>query len=127
MTDATRRRVPSLANLKEGLDNRCRRGVTLKPEKELLLAVIDRAVLDYYGHSPTLQEEAQDWLFSDSDSAYEFSFTWICDYLQLDAFCVRQRITRLPLADSSAQSHRWLRIKALSAPRNHVDNNYMRA
>lgn len=55
---------------------------SLAPEKRLLVAIIQRAVIDYclpiQGHL-YLQREAKRWLFSTSNAPY--SLSWICEML----------------------------------------------
>ena len=53
------------------------------PERELLIATLERAVLDYYGPESTALGEAGDWLFGESDPALAFSFDWTCAHLEL--------------------------------------------
>jgi len=84
------------------------------PERELLIATLERAVLDYYGSDPLLRLEAEDWLFGDADSLEPFSFDWTCDHLRLNPFALRERIKHLHIPNDVAQAHRWIRTKVQS-------------
>lgn len=81
------------------------------PEKELLIAILDRAVLDYCGREGELHDKAKEWLFSDPDFENAFSFAAICDHLKLNPIAVRERIIKLNIPKNVSQSHRWLRSK----------------
>ncbi len=83
-------------------------------ERELLIATLDRAVLDFYGNSHEIKEEAKDWLFGESDPSIAFSFDWICDHLKLEPVSLRQRIKMLSIPANVSQAHRWLRSKVQS-------------
>ena len=84
------------------------------PERELLVATLDRAVLDYYGTDLLLRAEAEDWLFGESDPTEGFSFEWICDHLHLTSTALRKRILRLCIPANVSQAHRWIRTKVQS-------------
>ena len=84
------------------------------PERELLIATLDRAVLDYYGSEPIVLREAGEWLFGESDPAMEFSFEWTCAYLEIEPTALRDRIRQLAIPRNVSQAHRWLRTKVQS-------------
>lgn len=86
------------------------------PERELLLAVLDRCVLDYHGTNRKLKLAATEWLFeeADDDIHKEFSFPWICEFLGFDKSQLRECIQRLDLSGKAPQGHRWLRKKVKS-------------
>jgi hypothetical protein len=84
------------------------------PERELLIATLDRAVLDYYGTNRDVREEAEIWLFGDSDPSEAFSFSWVCDHLGLEPGGLQRRIGRLSIPRNVSQAHRWLRSKVQS-------------
>jgi hypothetical protein len=86
----------------------------MTPEQELLLATLDRAVLDYYGSELRALGEAGDWLFGKSDPAIAFSFEWTCAYLEAEPAALRDRIRQLCIPRDVAQAHRWLRSKVQS-------------
>mgnify|MGYP000955136856 CR=1 FL=1 len=87
------------------------RPILLSPEAELLLAILDRAVLDYYGNDETSEEEACDWLFGGSDPNVPFSLEWICDYLGLQSTNLRGHIRKICIPREVSQAHRWIRRK----------------
>jgi len=72
---------------------------TLEPEKRLMLAVLEDAVIcfqDYYsarcGQSKKLFDEAQQWIFAPSD--WVFGFENICSALGFDAEYIRTGLMR---------------------------------
>lgn len=88
---------------------------TGSPERRLILAILERAILDYVGNDAKEAEEAENWLFSDSgdcgnrdendaedvdDSLSEvdlpFSFPWVCQQLDLDACGISEQIRAMP-------------------------------
>ena len=50
------------------------------PERDLLLATLERAVLDYYGNSEQNRDDAAQWLFEE-EGEKAFSFNWVCAHL----------------------------------------------
>jgi len=75
--------------------------LTGTPERRLLLAVLERAILDYVGNDSQEIQEAEDWLFGDLDSFSsepyaEFTFPWVCQQLDLDVFQIAAVIKRMP-------------------------------
>jgi hypothetical protein len=88
----------------------------LVPERELLLAVLDRCVLDYHGTNLKLKAAANEWLFEEEpqDVRREFSFPWICEFLGLEKSRLRDCIRALDLSGKAPQGHRWLRKKVKS-------------
>jgi len=87
------------------------------PERELLIAVLDRAVLDYCGREGELHEKAKEWIFIDSDYEDVFSFVSICYHLGLDKSALRHQITKLEIPKNVSQAHRWLRGKVQKSPK----------
>jgi hypothetical protein len=65
------------------------------PEKRLMVAVIHRAILDYYGHDshPYHQHEAARWLFQDSRGP--MSLYWVCNWLSEDPKWLQISIQRM--------------------------------
>jgi hypothetical protein len=84
------------------------------PEKELLVATLDRAALDYYSVRDEVRDAASEWLFGPSDENELFSFSWVCENLGLDIDSVRCRVKQLNFPVSVSQTHRWLRRKVQS-------------
>lgn len=76
---------------------------TGSPERRLLLAILERAILDYVGNDPREIEEAQAWLF-EVEEGFEptagsktlFSFAWVCDQLDLDVRDISRKIKQMP-------------------------------
>ncbi len=91
------------------------------PEKELLLAILDRSVMDYHSKNSRLSKAASEWLFDEQDhcSTHAFSFNWICEYLSIDKQSLRGSITELDLSAKPPQGQRWLRkkVKRVSPPK----------
>jgi hypothetical protein len=72
--------------------------MTGTPERRLLLAILERAILDYVGNDVKEVEEAEVWLFGDLDSPRnaQFSFPWICEQLDLDTYRIAAKIRSMP-------------------------------
>ena len=88
------------------------------PEKELLVAVLDRAVLDYSGREGDLHKKAKEWIFEDNDNDSLFSYNAICDYLGINPEALRTRILELNIPKNVSQAHRWLRKKVQTGHKN---------
>lgn len=66
--------------------------MTGTPERNLLMAILERAIRDFVGNSSQESREAEEWLFEDCKQPFpEFSFPWICQQLDL----VPERISNL--------------------------------
>lgn len=89
-------------------------GKNITPERELLIAVLDRAVLDYCGREGELHEKAKEWIFGGVDEDSLFSFDSICYHLSIDPSALRQRVKTLRIPKNISQAHRWLRRKVQS-------------
>lgn len=94
--------------------NELPRAKDITPERELLIAVLDRAVLDYCGREGELHERAREWIFGPQDEDNLFSFSSICHYLSIDISALRARIKTLSIPKGVSQAHRWLRKKVQS-------------
>lgn len=78
--------------------------VPYSPEHCLLLAVLERAVLDANGvnlkgiaDANTVKLKARFWLSYRSTVPHEpFSFEWICEMLDLNAKKLRQKLLKVP-------------------------------
>ena len=72
------------------------RNLTGTSERNLLMAILERAIIDYVGNSRKEANDAEEWMFGEgSDSLYiDFSFAWVCHQLDLDP----QHIAKLVLA-----------------------------
>jgi hypothetical protein len=73
---------------------------SLRPEKRLMLAVLEEAVADFQKHvvatsrqGERLFREAADW-FADDDRSWPFAFESICEALGLEPSWVRQGLAR---------------------------------
>ena len=67
------------------------------PERNLLLAILERAILDFVGNDEVEVESSSEWLFeSDEEQMLAFSFRWVCHHLDLDHRSVRDRIRSMP-------------------------------
>jgi hypothetical protein len=71
---------------------------TGSPERRLLLAILERAILDYVGNDVREIAEAQEWLFDEEASSgrSNFSFKWICEQLDLDYSSIADKIKAMP-------------------------------
>lgn len=72
------------------------------PERRLLLAILERAILDFVGNEPKEVESASEWFFGDRNSREAlqppaaFSFGWVCEALDLDPQRVAAFVSALP-------------------------------
>ncbi len=58
------------------------------PERRLLAAILERAVLDYHGNDKRQASAAEEWLTEwqqdDTENNHEqFTFPWVCEQLEL--------------------------------------------
>lgn len=68
------------------------------PEKRLLTAILERAVRDYIGSNAEEMRAARQWIFDwnpDKASVERFSFSWICEQLDLNQRSLREQIKKL--------------------------------
>lgn len=71
--------------------------MTGTPERRLLLAIVERAILDYVGNDEREAANATGWLFDDDDDAdSNYSFAWVCQELDLNIFNIREKIRLMP-------------------------------
>lgn len=79
--------------------------LTGTPERRLLLALLERAILDFVGNDAAEVEAAREWIFgeeegdsqiSDAHRASPFSFTWVCQELDLDPQNISGIIAAMP-------------------------------
>jgi hypothetical protein len=68
------------------------------PERRLLLAILERAILDYVGNIKKEIDEATEWLFNSlgHDSENMFSFEWVCHELDLNPSTILEKIRLMP-------------------------------
>ena len=70
---------------------------TGSPERRLLLAILERAILDFVGNDSREIQGSSDWLFGDdSEDDGEFSFGWVCRQLDLDPESIAEHIRMMP-------------------------------
>ena len=72
--------------------------MTGSPERRLLLAILERAILDFVGNDERELEQAGQWLFaSERENRNEhFSFEWVCEQLDLDSERISSKIRAMP-------------------------------
>ena len=78
--------------------------VTGTPERRLLLAILERALLDYVGNDGREANEAEEWIFTDLAPKHPFSpfsFPWICEQLDLNIKKTLRKIRRMPKRGSN--------------------------
>jgi hypothetical protein len=89
----------------ESNDNRGGNGTSssTSPERRLLLAILERAILDYVGNDSREVEAAEEWLFNKPEQEIaeptpteQFSFSWVCEQLDLDTLKVARKIRSMP-------------------------------
>lgn len=71
------------------------------PERRLILAILERAILDFVGNDAKEVLTSEDWMFGDDDDEdddvmTEFSFRWVCQQLDLDLKDIREKIKAMP-------------------------------
>lgn len=64
------------------------------PERNLLMAMLERAILDYVGNNSSEINAAKDWIFSKDKE--EYSFIWLCMELDLDPDSIAKIIKNMP-------------------------------
>lgn len=68
------------------------------PERKLLGAVLERAIRDYVGQDDNQAKQARAWIFEqhiDPMVHDEFSFSWICEQLELNQRLVAAQLKKL--------------------------------
>ena len=80
-----------------------RPNLTGTPERNLLMAVLERSILDYVGNDLKESQDAADWIFREVEKPtfYEFSFPWLCQELDLDFDKIAKMIQRIPKRGNS--------------------------
>lgn len=73
------------------------------PERRLLAAILERAILDYVGNDIDEAESATSWLFDDDaeEPHYQFSCAWVCEALDLDYNDIAAKIKAMPKRGTS--------------------------
>ena len=72
--------------------------LTGTPERRLLLAILERAILDYVGNDEQEVAESESWIFDDLEQpSYEnFTFSWVCLQLDLEPKKIAATIKSMP-------------------------------
>lgn len=76
------------------------------PEHNLLIALLNRALLDYLGSSGEEHRHAADWLFAEDDSDDTFSYRWVCEHLGLEPDFLLGGV-RVMREESNGKVKRW--------------------
>ena len=71
---------------------------TGSPERNLLMAVLERAILDLVGNDQAESAEAEKWIFGElEDPSFRvFTFPWLCQELDLDYRDISETIRKFP-------------------------------
>ncbi|NBW42181.1 hypothetical protein EBR25_14510 [bacterium] len=96
MSQATSSRVHFDVDALEVFGDNTQRGT---PERNLLMAVLERAILDFVGNDKKEASHAEEWLFGDEvqDKIHSpFTFSWICQQLDLDEKFISQTVKSMP-------------------------------
>lgn len=95
-----------------------RPNVTGSPERRLLLAILERAILDYVGNEKREVEQASTWIFDnsfdngqDEQEAAPFSFIWICQELDLNPRRIAEVIREMPKRGAARVAPWYLRAR----------------
>jgi len=77
--------------------------LTGSPERRLLLAILERAILDFVGNEEKEVEASREWIFGDlrPRNFNHFSFPWLCRELDLDIDGVVSKIRAMPRRGNS--------------------------
>jgi len=68
------------------------------PERNLLMCILERAILDYVGNNKKEIERASDWIFTNSNTDHKkpYSFIWLCSELDLNYKKIAKVIREMP-------------------------------
>jgi hypothetical protein len=89
-------------------------GITSLGERKLLVAMLERAVFDYFGNQSDDQAEAAAWLFGDPEGDEIFSFGWVCSQLELDAEGVVNRLQQMSPRKGTSTQQWWAQASSLN-------------
>ena len=81
------------------------------PERNLLLAILNRAVLDYLGNQAVERNAAKDWLFDEDAAEESFSYYWVCQHLGINADYLREGIEDLKQSSKGSAVKRWYLVR----------------
>ncbi len=82
---------------------------TQTPERSLLVALLRRALFDYFGGSASEKESAKEWIFDVEEDEQPFAFSWVCDHLDMNPERVRKYVTQTKLTSSRPTIEWWMR------------------
>ncbi|MCX7952433.1 MAG: hypothetical protein N2654_02200 [Deltaproteobacteria bacterium] len=71
-----------------------------KAERNLLAAVLARAICDAFGSADVekhVRRTARQWIFGSNDPSKPFSFEWVCNSLEIDPFELRRMLRNYEL------------------------------
>ena len=75
------------------------------PERNLLMALLERTILDFVGNDEKAVESAEEWVFADLEDPdshkQAYSFIWTCNELDLDPGMIAQAIESMPKRGNS--------------------------
>jgi|GEM_PF-3358355 hypothetical protein len=96
---------------------------TGSPERNLILAILERAILDLTGNDEIQAKDAEEWLFgadatSDPD---EFTFAWVCMELDLDIKEISEKIRNMPRRGNSRVPP-WYQVSPLNGQRGKISS-----
>lgn len=77
------------------------------PERNLLVAMLERAVFDFYGDQKIEKQEAAEWLFGPGDLDLPFTFQWVCAQLEIDSELFLERVRHLKPRSSMSTQQWW--------------------
>ncbi|NLF25623.1 MAG: hypothetical protein GX589_08225 [Deltaproteobacteria bacterium] len=84
-------------------------------ERNLLMAVLERAIRDYVGNCSEEAESAREWLFDLEGTTHDiFSFAWLCHQLDLQPMKVLSKISKMPKRGENRVAP-WYFMKAVPA------------
>lgn len=96
MNHATSHRINFDVDVLEVFGGNTQRGT---PERNLLMAVLERAILDFVGNDQKEASHAEEWLFGNEAQdklQAPFSFSWICQQLDLDETFISRTVKAMP-------------------------------
>ncbi|RMD86394.1 MAG: hypothetical protein D6808_03430 [Candidatus Dadabacteria bacterium] len=98
------------------------------PERNLLMAIIERALLDLTGNNYEEAEAAREWLFEEVENPHlePFTFQWICIQLDLDPKKALSKIVSLPRRGSSRSAPWHLRNRLQNIECDKEQHKYLR-
>jgi hypothetical protein len=81
------------------------------PERQLLAAVLKRALFDYFGGRREERESARQWFFGEENSEELFSFAWVCAQLDISPDEFVDRISTVRPRGSQKAQEWWYNLR----------------